>query len=65
MRYTPEPTARQTRATLVAAFMAVLTMLCGAGRAAAADNPTQDGGRAWPLAGRPVVVRGWEPPADA
>lgn len=22
-----------------------------------------DGGRSWPLAGRPAVVRGWEPPA--
>ncbi|NEB41639.1 M23 family metallopeptidase [Streptomyces sp. SID14515] len=30
---------------------------------AAADVNADDGGRSWPLAGRPAVLRGWEPPA--
>ncbi|MGW9118364.1 peptidoglycan DD-metalloendopeptidase family protein [Streptomyces sp. NPDC055663] len=29
------------------------------------SGPVPDGGRSWPMAGRPAVVRGWEPPADA
>ncbi|MER7885334.1 M23 family metallopeptidase [Streptomyces fimicarius] len=28
-----------------------------------ADTSADDGGRSWPLAGRPAVLRGWEPPA--
>ncbi|WP_137234465.1 M23 family metallopeptidase [Streptomyces sp. BPSDS2] len=27
------------------------------------DVSADDGGRSWPLAGRPAVLRGWEPPA--
>ncbi|MFJ6611893.1 murein hydrolase activator EnvC family protein [Streptomyces sp. NPDC091289] len=35
-----------------------------AGTGAGADTDADDdGGRSWPLAGRPAVLRGWEPPA--
>lgn len=34
----------------------------GAGRGTG-TKPGPDGGRSWPLAGRPAVMRSWEPPA--
>ncbi|MFJ9620223.1 murein hydrolase activator EnvC family protein [Streptomyces sp. NPDC101181] len=34
-----------------------------AGGAGGIDEGPDQGGRSWPLAGRPAVLRGWEPPA--
>ncbi|MFE7404440.1 murein hydrolase activator EnvC family protein, partial [Streptomyces sp. NPDC057557] len=69
---------RFCEAALVA-VLALLAVLCGAPVAAAEEStpaptpapapapspvPRPDGARLWPLAGRPAVVRGWEPPAS-
>lgn len=60
-------------ATVLMAAVTLLAVVCGPSVAAGAPAPapgpvpapvpTASGDRAWPLAGRPAVVRGWEPPA--
>lgn len=58
------PPARQVSTALMTVLAALLTVFLGghcAGAAPRIEAPAGD--RAWPLAGRPLVVRGWEPPA--
>lgn len=70
----------RVRQALVVAVVALLAVVCGTPVATAggptpapapvpgpgpAPTPGPVGDRVWPLAGRPAVVRGWEPPDGA
>lgn len=51
------------RTTPWALVLALLVVAWGGRPGAAVAAGAGAGGRVWPLAGRPAVVRGWEPPA--
>lgn len=46
------------------ALLTALLLVLPLSSAARAAEPVPGGGRVWPLAGRPLVVRAWEPPAS-
>ena len=60
----PDAVPAAPHVALPAALLAaLLVVLLGPATARAETGAPPRGDRVWPLAGRPLVVRGWEPPA--